>query len=121
MPPGGMPDCPLIKVQLFHPLTTRVPEGQVKSSAAIAPSSQPPKIFFLLYHLNNLFRLIQIMPHFICVLQTLLNAFYLHCCNIVNPLKLAKTMSKQKLSLLRPASQRGLIISTPALCNFKAA
>lgn len=67
------------------------------------------------------FRLIQIMPRFICVLQTLLCAFYLHFCNTVNPLKLAKTLSKQKFSLLSPTSQRGLIISTPVLWNFKAA
>lgn len=60
------------------------------------------------------------MPYFIFVLQTLPCAFYLHCCSIINPLKLAKMMSKQKFSLLSPTSQRGLIISAPVLCNFKA-
>lgn len=60
------------------------------------------------------------MPHFICVLQTLSCAFYLLCCSIINPFKLAKTKSKQKFSLLSPTSQRALIISVPVLCNFKA-
>lgn len=66
------------------------------------------------------FRVIQIIPQFICVLQSLSCAFYLLCCSIINPFKLAKTKSKHKFSLLSPTSQRALIISVPVLCNFKA-
>lgn len=75
---------------------------------------------FLMYHLSNFFRVIQIMSHFICTLQISSCAFYLLCCSIINPFKLAKTKSKKKFSLRSPMSQRALIISVPVLCNFKA-
>ena len=98
-----------------------MPEGQVNSPASIAPPGlYSINIFLIYHHLKNCFRLIQIMPHFICVLQTLPCAIFLHCCSIINPLKLAKTMSEQKFVLLSPTSQRGLIISAPVLRNFKA-
>lgn len=97
-----------------------MPERQVNSSPSIAPQILSPINVFLVCHLNIFFRLIQIMTRFICVLQTLPHTFYLHCCIIINPLKLAKTMAKQKFSLRSPTSQRGLIMSVPVLCNFKA-
>lgn len=97
-----------------------MPERQVNSSPSIAPQILSPINIFLVCHLNIFFRLIQIMTRFICVLQTLPHTFYLHCCIIINPLKLAKTMAKQKFSLRSPTSQRGLIMSVPVLCNFKA-
>lgn len=97
-----------------------MPERQVNSSPSIAPQILSPINIFLVCHLNIFFRLIQIMTRFICVLQTLPHTFYLHCCIIINPLKPAKTTSKQKFSLHSPTSQRGLIMSVPVLCNFKA-
>lgn len=97
-----------------------MPEEQVNSSASIAQSGLSQINPFLMYCPSNFFGVIQIMPHFICVLQTLSCAFYLLCCSIINPFKLAKTKSKQKFSLLSPTSQRALIISVPVLCNFKA-
>lgn len=97
-----------------------MPERQVNSSPSIAPQILSPINVFLVCHLNIFFRLIQIMTRFICVLQTLPHTFYLHCCIIINPLKPAKTTSKQKFSLHSPTSQRGLIMSVPVLCNFKA-
>lgn len=79
-----------------------------------------PNKYFSCMPSEHFFRLIQIMTRFICDLQTLPHTFYLHCCIIINPLKLAKTMAKQKFSLRSPTSQRGLIMSVPVLCNFKA-
>lgn len=96
------------------------PTSHLSTSAFVVPSGLSPINIFLMYHLNSFFIFIQIIPHFTCVLQILPLAFYLHCCSIINPLKLAKTTSKQKFSLLSPTSQRGLIISAPVLCNFKA-
>lgn len=116
---GGTQKFPLIKLQTFIYLP---PECQRDRyiHLHIAPPGLSPINIFLVCHLNNFSRLIQIVTHFICVLQTLPYAFYLHCCSIINPLKLVKTMSKQKFSLLSPTSQRGLTISEPVLCNFKA-